>query len=167
MGYHHRWLLGCTAGQSEKGAKSMWWKCVTLVLPSCLLSSTSSLLCPVHAGVTCPVAPAKPTVPLGPFGESSKAPALPCPHGVLQSLAEIPGATETHSLWNVPPPRQPLYGALPSAHPSSHKLSGKVHVAKQRGMLAGSRETRRALAPERLQDAALLWGRAARTEWGR
>ncbi|XP_064003297.1 myomegalin isoform X2 [Pogoniulus pusillus] len=74
--------------------------------------------------VTCPVAPAKPTVPLGPFGESSKAPALSCRHGVLQSLAEIPGATETHTLWNVPPPRQPLYGALPSAHPSSHKLSG-------------------------------------------
>ncbi|XP_054239892.1 myomegalin-like isoform X2 [Indicator indicator] len=72
--------------------------------------------------VPLPVAPAKPTVALGPFGESSKAPALPCPHGVLQSLAESPGAS--HTLWDVPPPSQPLYGALPSGYPSNQKLSG-------------------------------------------
>ncbi|KAM9280114.1 myomegalin [Cariama cristata] len=74
--------------------------------------------------VTLPVAPAKPTAPLGPFGEGSKAPASLCRHGVLQSLAEIPGATETRTLWNVPPASRPLYGALPSGYPSSQKLTG-------------------------------------------
>ncbi|XP_075012751.1 myomegalin isoform X4 [Calonectris borealis] len=76
------------------------------------------------AGVTLPVAPAKPTAPLGPFGEGSKAPASLCRHGALQSLAEIPGATEAHPIWDVPPPGRPLYGALPSGYPSSQKLTG-------------------------------------------
>ncbi|XP_072725129.1 myomegalin isoform X6 [Ciconia boyciana] len=75
------------------------------------------------AGVTLPVAPAKPTAPMGPFGEGSKAPASLCQHGTLQSLAEIPGATETRALWDVPPPSQLLYGALPSGYPSSQKLT--------------------------------------------
>ncbi|XP_075364184.1 myomegalin isoform X4 [Mycteria americana] len=73
--------------------------------------------------VTLPVAPAKPAVPMGPFGEGSKAPASLCQHGTLQSLAEIPGATETRALWDVPPPSQLLYGALPSGYPSSQKLT--------------------------------------------
>ncbi|KAM6396620.1 myomegalin [Pluvialis apricaria] len=71
-----------------------------------------------------PVAPAKPTAPLGPFGEGSKAPASLCQHSALQSLAEIPGATETRARWDVPPPSQLLYGALPSGYPSSQKLTG-------------------------------------------
>ncbi|XP_009271580.1 PREDICTED: myomegalin isoform X2 [Aptenodytes forsteri] len=75
-------------------------------------------------GVTLPVAPAKPTAPLGPFGEGSKAPASLCRHGTLQSLAEIPGATKTRALWDIPPPGQPLYGALPLGYPSSQKLTG-------------------------------------------
>ncbi|XP_075567033.1 LOW QUALITY PROTEIN: myomegalin [Pelecanus crispus] len=74
--------------------------------------------------VTLPVAPAKPTAPLGPFGEGSKAPASVCRHGTLQSLAEIPGATKTHAAWDVSPPNRPLYGALPSGYPSSQKLTG-------------------------------------------
>ncbi|NXX17199.1 MYOME protein, partial [Podargus strigoides] len=74
--------------------------------------------------VTLPVAPAKPTAPLGPFGEGSKAPASLCRHGTLQSLAETPGATKTRTLWDIPPPGQPLYGALPSGYPSSQKLTG-------------------------------------------
>ncbi|XP_050757109.1 myomegalin isoform X4 [Gymnogyps californianus] len=74
--------------------------------------------------VTLPVAPGKPTAPLGPFGEGSKAPASLCRHSALQSLADIPGTTETHALWDVPPPSQPLYGALPSGYPSSQKLTG-------------------------------------------
>ncbi|XP_009318973.1 PREDICTED: myomegalin-like [Pygoscelis adeliae] len=75
-------------------------------------------------GVTLPMAPAKPTAPLGPFGEGSKAPASLCRHGTLQSLAEIPGATKTRALWDIPPPGQPLYGALPLGYPSSQKLTG-------------------------------------------
>ncbi|XP_052656523.1 myomegalin-like isoform X3 [Harpia harpyja] len=74
--------------------------------------------------VTLPMAPAKPTAPLGPFGEGSKAPASLCRHGALQSLAEIPRASETHALWDVPPPSRPLYGALPSGYPSGQKLTG-------------------------------------------
>ncbi|NXF44874.1 MYOME protein, partial [Oceanites oceanicus] len=74
--------------------------------------------------VTLPMAPVKPTAPLGPFGEGSKAPASPCRHGTLQSLAEIPGATETRALWDIPPPGRPLHGALPSGYPSSQKLTG-------------------------------------------
>ncbi|KAF1611335.1 Myomegalin, partial [Eudyptes chrysolophus] len=74
--------------------------------------------------VTLPVAPAKPTAPLGPFGEGSKAPASLCQHSTLQSLAEIPGATKTRALWDIPPPSQPLYGALPLGYPSSQKLTG-------------------------------------------
>ncbi|XP_041885702.1 myomegalin-like isoform X4 [Corvus kubaryi] len=74
--------------------------------------------------VTLPMAPAKPTVPLGPFGEGSKAPASFCRHGALQGLAELPGATDTRTLWDVPPPGQLLYGALPLGYPSSQKLTG-------------------------------------------
>ncbi|XP_009959954.1 PREDICTED: myomegalin-like, partial [Leptosomus discolor] len=74
--------------------------------------------------VTLPMAPAKPTAPLGPFGEGSKAPASRCRHGALQSMAEVPGTTETRTLWNIPPPGQPLYGTLPSGYPSSQKLTG-------------------------------------------
>ncbi|XP_063200657.1 myomegalin isoform X4 [Chroicocephalus ridibundus] len=74
--------------------------------------------------VTLPVAPAKPSAPLGPFREGSKAPASLCRHGALQNLADIPGATETRTLWDAPPPGQPLYGALPSGYPSSQKLTG-------------------------------------------
>ncbi|NXC20642.1 MYOME protein, partial [Corythaeola cristata] len=74
--------------------------------------------------VTLPVAPAKPTAPVGPFGEGSKAPASLCQHGALQSLAEPPRAAETCTLWDVPAPGQPLYGALPSGYPSSQKLTG-------------------------------------------
>ncbi|XP_071607334.1 myomegalin isoform X3 [Heliangelus exortis] len=75
-------------------------------------------------GVTLPVAPAKPTASLGPFGEGSKAPGSLCPHSTLQSLAKIPGATKPHALWDVPPPGQMLYGALPLGYPSSQKLTG-------------------------------------------
>ncbi|KAM6305704.1 myomegalin-like [Aegotheles albertisi] len=74
--------------------------------------------------VTLPVAPAKPTAPLGPFGEGSKAPSSLCHHGVLQSLAEIPVATEPRALWDTPPPGQLLYGALPLGYPSNQKLTG-------------------------------------------
>ncbi|XP_071607344.1 myomegalin isoform X12 [Heliangelus exortis] len=74
--------------------------------------------------VTLPVAPAKPTASLGPFGEGSKAPGSLCPHSTLQSLAKIPGATKPHALWDVPPPGQMLYGALPLGYPSSQKLTG-------------------------------------------
>ncbi|XP_049665351.1 myomegalin isoform X1 [Accipiter gentilis] len=76
------------------------------------------------AGVTLPMASAKPTAPLGPFGEGSKAPASLCRHSALQSLAEVPRASETRALWDVPPPSQPLYGALPSGYPSGQKLTG-------------------------------------------
>ncbi|NXS56946.1 MYOME protein, partial [Brachypteracias leptosomus] len=74
--------------------------------------------------VTLPMTPVKPTTPLGPFGEGSKTPASLCRHGALQSLAEIPGATETCVPWNVPLPGRTLYGALPSGYPSSQKLTG-------------------------------------------
>ncbi|NWW84614.1 MYOME protein, partial [Rhynochetos jubatus] len=74
--------------------------------------------------VPLPVAPAKPTAPLGPFGEGGKGPASLCQHGMLQSLAEVPGTAKTHALWDVPPPGQPLYGPLPSGYPSGHKLTG-------------------------------------------
>ncbi|XP_021401602.2 myomegalin isoform X1 [Lonchura striata] len=74
--------------------------------------------------VTLPMAPAKPTVPLGPFGEGSKAPASFCHHGALQGPAELPGASSTRGLWDVPPPGQPLYGALPPGHLSGQKLTG-------------------------------------------
>ncbi|XP_064283563.1 myomegalin isoform X5 [Passer domesticus] len=78
-----------------------------------------------HAGVTLPMAPAKPTVPLGPFGEGSKAPAPFCRHGALQGPAELPGATDTRGLWDVPPPGQLLYGgALPAGYPCGQKLTG-------------------------------------------
>ncbi|XP_039929561.1 putative neuroblastoma breakpoint family member 8 isoform X2 [Hirundo rustica] len=74
--------------------------------------------------VTLPMAPAKPTVPLGPFGEGSKAPASFCQHGALQGLAELPGAADTRTLWDVPLPGQLLCGALPLGYPSSQKLTG-------------------------------------------
>ncbi|XP_041276074.1 myomegalin-like isoform X8 [Onychostruthus taczanowskii] len=74
--------------------------------------------------VTLPMASAKPTVPLGPFGEGSKAPASFCRHGALQGPAELPGATDTRGLWDVPPPGQLLYGALPPEYPSGQKLTG-------------------------------------------
>ncbi|XP_014113030.1 PREDICTED: myomegalin-like [Pseudopodoces humilis] len=74
--------------------------------------------------VTLPMAPAKPTVPLGPFGEGSKAPAPFCPHGARQGLAELPGATQPRGLWDVSPPGQLPYGALPLGYPSGHKLTG-------------------------------------------
>ncbi|XP_032923218.1 myomegalin-like isoform X9 [Catharus ustulatus] len=74
--------------------------------------------------VTLPMAPAKPTVPLGPFGEGSKAPPSFCPHGALQGLAELPGATHSRTLWDVPPPGQLLWGALPLGYPSGQKLTG-------------------------------------------
>ncbi|RMC08308.1 hypothetical protein DUI87_14549 [Hirundo rustica rustica] len=77
-----------------------------------------------HPGVTLPMAPAKPTVPLGPFGEGSKAPASFCQHGALQGLAELPGAADTRTLWDVPLPGQLLCGALPPGYPSSQKLTG-------------------------------------------
>ncbi|XP_071291856.1 myomegalin isoform X12 [Agelaius tricolor] len=69
--------------------------------------------------VTLPMAPAKPTVPLGPFGEGSKAPASFCRHGALQGPAELP-----HGLWDVPPPSQLLYGALSLGYPCGQKLTG-------------------------------------------
>ncbi|XP_056354067.1 myomegalin isoform X3 [Oenanthe melanoleuca] len=74
--------------------------------------------------VTLPVAPAKPTVPLGPFGEGSKAAAPFCPHGALQGLAELPGAAHSRPLWDAPPPGQLLWGALPLGYPSGQKLTG-------------------------------------------
>ncbi|NXD81979.1 MYOME protein, partial [Halcyon senegalensis] len=74
--------------------------------------------------VTLPMTPAKPTAPLGPFGEGSKAAASLCQHGALQSLAEITRATETRASWDVPPPGRLLYGTLPSGYPSSQKLTG-------------------------------------------
>nr|XP_041573877.1 myomegalin isoform X5 [Taeniopygia guttata] len=77
-----------------------------------------------HAGVTLPMAPAKPTVPLGPFGEGSKAPASFCQHGALQGPAELPGAADTRALWDMPLPPQPLCGALPAGHLSGQKLTG-------------------------------------------
>ncbi|XP_037999973.1 myomegalin-like isoform X5 [Motacilla alba alba] len=77
-----------------------------------------------HTGVTLPMAPAKPTVPLGSFGEGGKAPASFCRHGALQGPAELPGATDTRGLWDVPPPGQLLYGALPPGYPSGQKLTG-------------------------------------------
>ncbi|XP_062472178.1 myomegalin-like isoform X3 [Pezoporus occidentalis] len=67
-----------------------------------------------------PMAPAKPTAPLGPFREGSKVPAAPCRHGALQS----PRATETRTLWDIPSPGQPLYRTLPSGYPSIQKLTG-------------------------------------------
>ncbi|XP_054142326.1 myomegalin isoform X4 [Melozone crissalis] len=69
--------------------------------------------------VTLPMAPAKPTVPLGPFGEGSKAPASFCRHGALQGPAELP-----RGLWDVPPAGQLLYGALPPGYPCGQKLTG-------------------------------------------
>nr|XP_030135609.3 myomegalin isoform X6 [Taeniopygia guttata] len=74
--------------------------------------------------VTLPMAPAKPTVPLGPFGEGSKAPASFCQHGALQGPAELPGAADTRALWDMPLPPQPLCGALPAGHLSGQKLTG-------------------------------------------
>ncbi|NXA97420.1 MYOME protein, partial [Melanocharis versteri] len=74
--------------------------------------------------VTLPMAPAKPTVPLSPFGEGSKAPAPFCPHGALQGLAELPGATGTRAPWDVSPPGQLPYGALPPGYLSGQKLTG-------------------------------------------
>lgn len=129
--------MGCNVGESKKRAKSTWWECVTPILPPGALPSSSYLLCSVHAGVTLPVAPAKPTAQLGPFGDGNKAPASLCRHSALQTLADIPGATETHARWDVPPPSQLLYGALPSGYPSSQKLTGKVHVGDHGGLLAG------------------------------
>ncbi|XP_040421901.1 myomegalin-like isoform X5 [Cygnus olor] len=76
------------------------------------------------AGVTLPVATAKPTASLGPFGEGGKPAASLCQHGALQSLAKAPGASETRVLWDVPAPGRPLNGALPSGYPSSQKLTG-------------------------------------------
>ncbi|NWS43493.1 MYOME protein, partial [Probosciger aterrimus] len=70
--------------------------------------------------VMLPMAPAKPTAPLGPFGEGSKVPASPCQDGALQSRR----ATETRALWDIPPPGKTLYGILPSGYPSSQKLTG-------------------------------------------
>ncbi|XP_064310742.1 myomegalin isoform X5 [Phalacrocorax carbo] len=74
--------------------------------------------------VTLPTAPAKPTAPLSSFGEGSKGPALLCRHSALQSLAETPGTTEPRSLWDIPAPGHPIYGALPLGYPSSQKLTG-------------------------------------------
>ncbi|NXH03122.1 MYOME protein, partial [Loxia leucoptera] len=74
--------------------------------------------------VTLPMAPGKPTVPLGPFGEGSKAPASFCQHRALQGPAELPGAPDPRGLWDVPPPGQLLYGALPPGYPSGQKLTG-------------------------------------------
>ncbi|XP_040421898.1 myomegalin-like isoform X2 [Cygnus olor] len=74
--------------------------------------------------VTLPVATAKPTASLGPFGEGGKPAASLCQHGALQSLAKAPGASETRVLWDVPAPGRPLNGALPSGYPSSQKLTG-------------------------------------------
>ncbi|XP_042663096.1 myomegalin isoform X2 [Tyto alba] len=113
------------AGPSHPAAPPLLGCCGT---PVCSLAEAQQELQVLRRqlgeSVTLPVAPAKPTAPLGPFGEGSKAPASLCRHGALRSLAEIPGATETRTLWDVPPPGQPLYGALPSGYPSSQKLTG-------------------------------------------
>ncbi|NXY51313.1 MYOME protein, partial [Ceuthmochares aereus] len=74
--------------------------------------------------VTLPMAPTKPTAPLGPLDEGSKAAPLLCRHRELQSLAEPSRATEARGLWDVPAPGWPLYGALRSGYPSSQKLTG-------------------------------------------
>ncbi|XP_064575387.1 myomegalin isoform X3 [Zonotrichia leucophrys gambelii] len=72
-----------------------------------------------HTGVTLPMAPAKPSVPLGPFGEGSKAPASFCRHGALQGPAELP-----RGLWEVPPAGPLLYGALAPGYSCGQKLTG-------------------------------------------
>lgn len=95
--------------------------------------SSSSPLCPVPAGATLPVAPAKPTAPLAPFGEGSKAPASLCQHRALQNLAEIPAAGGTHALRSAAAAGQPLYGALPSGHSCSQKLTGRAPVGEHGG----------------------------------
>ncbi|XP_064575390.1 myomegalin isoform X6 [Zonotrichia leucophrys gambelii] len=69
--------------------------------------------------VTLPMAPAKPSVPLGPFGEGSKAPASFCRHGALQGPAELP-----RGLWEVPPAGPLLYGALAPGYSCGQKLTG-------------------------------------------
>ncbi|NXU80316.1 MYOME protein, partial [Oreotrochilus melanogaster] len=97
--------------------------------------------------VTLPVAPAKPTASLGPFGEGSKAPGSLCPHSTLQSLAKIPGATKPHALWDVPPPGQMLYGALPLGCPSSQKLTGKADAGEHGGTSAVVSGQRLSTAP--------------------
>ncbi|XP_053840534.1 myomegalin-like isoform X4 [Vidua macroura] len=75
-----------------------------------------------HAGVTLPMAPAKPTVLPGPFGEGSKAPASFCQHRALQGPAELPAASDSRGPWDVP--GQLLCGALPAGYPSGQKLTG-------------------------------------------
>lgn len=85
------------------------------------------------------MAAAKPTVPLGPFGEGSKAPASFCRHGALQGLAELPGATR--ALWDVPLPGQLLCGALPLGYPSGQKLTGMARVGEHRGIPPACGET--------------------------
>jgi len=159
LGDHHGGTWGCTVGQSKKGARSTWRDWVTPILPPCSLLSFSSLLCPVRAAVTLPVAPAKPAAPLGPLGEGSKAPASLCQHDVLQSLPEIPGATETRAHWDVPCPGRLLHGALPSGYASSQKLTGKVHAGEHGGIPAGCGGTGRSPAPKWLRNVALEWGR--------
>ncbi|XP_053806094.1 myomegalin isoform X2 [Vidua chalybeata] len=72
--------------------------------------------------VTLPMAPAKPTVLPGPFGEGSKAPASFCRHGALQGPAELPAASDSRGPWDVP--GQLLCGALPAGYPSGQKLTG-------------------------------------------
>ncbi|XP_068546398.1 myomegalin isoform X4 [Anas acuta] len=79
---------------------------------------------PPAQGVTLPVPTAKPTASLGPFGEGGKPAASLCQHGALQSLAKVPGASDTRVPWDVPAPGLPLNGALPSGYPSSQKLTG-------------------------------------------
>lgn len=100
-------------------------------------SSSSSPLCPVPAGATLPVAPAKPTAPLAPFGEGSKAPASLCQHRALQNLAEIPAAGGTPALRSAAAAGQPLYGALPSGHSCSQKLTGRAPVGEHGGVRLG------------------------------
>lgn len=162
--------MGLHCWAEREGGKSTWCECVIPILPPCSLLSSSSLFCPVCAGVTLPVAPAKPAAPLGPFGEGSKAPASLCQHSTLQSLAEIPGTTKTHALWDVPPPGQPLYGALPSGYPSSQKLTGKVHAGEHGGIPAGRGGTGRRpgtrMAPGH-GDMALVRGAIVGMAWGR
>ncbi|XP_074762926.1 myomegalin isoform X2 [Athene noctua] len=113
------------AGPPHPAASSLLGCCRT---PICSLAEAQQELQVLRRqlgeNVTLSMAPAKPTAPLGPFGEGSKAPALLCQHGALQSLAEIPGATETRALRDVPPPGQLLDGALPSGYPSSQRLTG-------------------------------------------
>ncbi|XP_053840535.1 myomegalin-like isoform X5 [Vidua macroura] len=72
--------------------------------------------------VTLPMAPAKPTVLPGPFGEGSKAPASFCQHRALQGPAELPAASDSRGPWDVP--GQLLCGALPAGYPSGQKLTG-------------------------------------------